>query len=198
MRTPSKWIMGFMLGVGSLTCWAANLVINPDFDTDLSGWITSTNGTGTVNFISYDGSPTAGALQLTANAVNDAASAQQCVATTTQNVDFYIRTFASLGGGSTAFSAVAFNGAGCSGINLGTAITYTIAAPGNSVAGVSSTWSDKVNPANTNQALPAGTASVLLKLEVIGDGSSAFYLIDHVRFGSTGTTPVTLQSFHVE
>lgn len=151
---------------------------------------------GSVTPNSNDGSPAAGSMQLSANSAADSAHTQQFVTISApQNVDFFLRSDSLSPGGTITVSAVAFDMGGCTGVNLGTFITFNLTST-NPVPGIPGPWFDQVQPANTNQALPAGTASVLLQLDV--SGGLAQYLVDHVRFGPTGTTPVTLQAFDVE
>ena len=61
-------VVGFLWG-GSLV-WAQNLLTNPDFDTDVSGWTCSGIGTVLWSSLDVDGSPGSGSMQIDNEAVN--------------------------------------------------------------------------------------------------------------------------------
>lgn len=67
---------------------------------------------------------------------------------------------------------------------IGSAITVTGSGAG---------WQTQ---SSTNVTLPAGTGSVTVVLQTSSFPSEANF--DRVRFGPTGTTPVTLQSFDID
>ena len=86
------------------TSTSGNLVTNSDFASDLAGWAVSTTGAGTVTFDSFNGSPAPGSMRLAAPGAADVAHAEQCIAITSQNVDFIIRSYTSAGGGTSTLA----------------------------------------------------------------------------------------------
>lgn len=77
----------------SLSALAGNLLSNPDFASDLSGWTAKTTGAGTVTYANDAGSPALGSVHLTATN-GDTAQLDQCVALTDSPVDLYARFYA--------------------------------------------------------------------------------------------------------
>ncbi|GAA0707670.1 hypothetical protein GCM10009105_06600 [Dokdonella soli] len=90
MSTLNRIVFGAVLAAHGLSTNAANLLANPDFTTDLSGWTVTTTGTGSVTFAGTSGSPTIGSIRLTSTN-GGIAHAQQCIAITPKNVDLIVR-----------------------------------------------------------------------------------------------------------
>jgi len=167
---------------------AANLLINSEFDTDLSSWTVTTAGTGAATFDASFGSPANGSALLNAPLANDRVTLSQCVAITAQSIDLIGRSFtgSSTGTAYTDLFITAFDQTGCAGAALETQSTTTSGFP---------SWQERTLP---NHPLPVGTLSVLVSFFVDAGDSSASVWFDHVLFGPAGTVPVTLQSFEID
>ncbi|HEV7490096.1 MAG TPA: hypothetical protein VGO25_04780 [Rhodanobacteraceae bacterium] len=169
-----------ILGAGSmlaLSATAANLIVNPDFDTSVDGWTTATAGNGTATLDPSTGSPTAPSIHLVANPANsDVTITSSCMPIDdSNNVDLYT------------------NIKGNAGFAIATINTFSDAA---CVTGLTAMNSDSV-PATgtwatysmTDVALPDGTqsAQVLLTVTMGSSTSAGDANFDHVAFGPTGT-----------
>lgn len=166
-----------LLGVAQATS-AANLVTNPDFDTDVSGWNASPGTSITLQTGSGTPAPSAG---FASNSSSGGTVRSSCIQIgTAQNVDFSlaILTISPIN----KYARVnAYGDVGCSAFISGVA----------QMAVHSNVW--KVFSAS-NFALPQGTQGVEIEIGVDNIGNVIF---DHVLFGPTGTAPVGLQSFDV-
>ena len=181
---------------------AANLVQNPDFDTDASGWSVQTVGTASASALAVDGSPAAGSVELTATGNgldNSSVSIEQCITVIgpgpwvlggrirqiTPATDFII-------GLSVDFLAMPNCGAGQT--------VFTYATAGAAVPGVQGTYTQYSGSVLTDP-MPGGgpTRSVLIAFRLdAGVVSTSTFRLDHVYFGPQGTTPVDLTRFEVQ
>lgn len=160
---------------------AANLVTNPDFVINLNGWTAVSSGTPTFTLDDTTGDPS----PPSAHIVTDGAGAHvysDCVVIgTSQNVDYSSNVKVNAVG---MYEIVwAYSDPTCSSVISG----YSILA-----IGATSVWTQFSLP---NYALPAGTQSVNIDLNVFGSADVNF---DHIQFGPTGTTPVRLQAFDID
>jgi hypothetical protein len=168
----------------SPSAFALNLVTNPDFDQDLSGWATSAQSGGGAYRDYFFGSPDGGTLRLDATNTGSIAEAWQCVdlhAWTNMKLDVGVRLAKnSLAG--TGYYGGELDIQDASGCGGNTLMTITINDIGNPVAGTNaSTWTD-AGVYGTD--LPAGALSGKLYFGVAAGvaGASAF-MIDHVQVG---------------
>ena len=163
---------------------ALNLVYNPDFDADTSGWSLAPQAGGGAYRDSYFGSPDAGTLRLDAYNTGNIAEAWQCVdlhAWTNMKLDVVLRfaqnTFA--GTGFYEFKLDVQDAADCLGNTL---TTIYVNGFGNPVAGTNgSTWTE-AGVYGTD--LPAGTLSGKLYFGVAaGSAGTSGFMLDHVQVG---------------
>jgi hypothetical protein len=163
---------------------AENLVPNPDFDTNLDGWTIVLPSDTTLD--NSTGSPAAPSMRMIAVDGTPAATAYtDCLEIdTSSNVDLIV-DIRSVTGTARA-SATAYSGAGCLG-PIG---------PAGEVSGGDPLVDGWERGAAIDYALPPGTVGVRVFLSVNGDLAEANF--DRVRFGPTGTTPVSLQSFRID
>jgi len=166
---------------------AQNLVPNPNFDSGLDGWTNMQADTGAIwTLDSTDGSPTAPSGHLQAGGRPSSLVNSACIAIdTTHNIDLNVDIKSS------------------DAMYPGHVAVYTYGDPACSIAGDAFVASScAALPADgwqrcsqINYALPAGTQGVIISLSVYYLTSANF---DDVRFGPTGTVPVTLQSFDID
>ena len=156
---------------------AANLVTNPDFTSDVSGW--------TVNALSWDGAdgdPAPGSAHFVTPVEGTTDNSACIVIAAPQNIDLLDNI--KVASGSVAVNVISFTDTNCANspsFFTGTPITAT------------STWQQY---SVTNVALPNGTNSVLIQLTSTFPGGSDAHF-DHILFGPSGSAPVRLQSFDV-
>jgi hypothetical protein len=173
-----------MVAAASMACLAfplsaQNLLQNPNFDLDTSGW--SVSGSGTATWIN-SGSPTGGAIYLSATNTGPNVTAFQCVAISAPAViDVGGRSYtaSSFGNGSTTEMTVKFfSGTGCSGTVLATipVDTGTFDPPDN--------W---FNRRVLTQSLPAGTQSARVEISAGGGDGQMLIYYDTMVFGPVGT-----------
>lgn len=165
---------------------AANLVPNPDFDTDTSSWAANPDSLG-VSFTldATDGSPAAPSALLTpGGGINDVDSA--CFAATPGQYDLFVNLKPGNNGPGASSFVVAYSDTACTAYITGLANTSQTDVP------LADGWFQQ---STQNFALPVGTQSVYVVLGTVGSVPIHF---DHVRFGPAGTTPVTLQSFDLD
>ena len=169
---------------------AANLVGNPDFDSGLEGWtLASASGPGTFTVDTATGAPSAPSIHLVPDPATAFGIAVQsnCIAIdTSQNVDLLFNMKATSGWGYANVDA--YSDASC-----GTLLS----ALGTPAYGANGQWGPYSLP---NAALPAGThsARVVLVSSMGSLGSPGDAHFDHIAFGPTGSTPVTLQTFDID
>lgn len=193
-RTTASMLL---LGSNATIANAANLVTNPNFATDLSGWTVSSSGTASVTFESTSGSPTAGSIRLQATN-GGIAHAVQCVAVSQQNHDLIARRYVAVATGDIMeadANVIVYDQPGCISSIVGF-IAFNIATGfAGTLNGSPQTW-DEIS--DTNVPFPVGAASASVNLYVAANAGGVVDLyFDDVRFGPTGTTPVQLQSFDV-
>ena len=156
---------------------AANLVANPDFDADLTGWTNEVPNA----YLSLDnttGDPVAPSAHLVVSSGTTDVLSDCMVVDPSQNVDFSIN-IKSNSSGLIQFGLRAYSDAACS----------SLPVEAGNLTGSETIWTRKEM---LNFALPAGTQSV--RIDMLGGADMNF---DHVQFGPAGTTPVRLQSFDV-
>ena len=169
-----------IFGAGSmlaLSATAANLIVNPDFDTSVDGWTTATAGNGTAELDPSTGSPSAPSIHLVANPANsDVSISSSCMMIDdSNNVDLYT------------------NIKGNGGFSIATINTYSDTACTNGLTAINSdsypatgTWGTY---SMTDVVLPDGTqsAKVILTVTMGSSTSAGDANFDHVAFGETGT-----------
>jgi hypothetical protein len=160
---------------------AANLVQNPDFNTDTNGW---TPGSSIASFTldGTTGSPAAPSAHAVSTQTSGVVSG--CMAISAQSVDIRANIKLNSGSGPLSGEAYAYSDTTCTTYVGGVGYTiFAIVFPGSGWVNRGSTWN-----------LPANTQSVLVNFRLEGASDAQF---DHVQFGPASTTPVTLQSFDV-
>lgn len=200
-----KKILVALLGtlVLAVPASAQNLLTNPDFPTDLSGWTPAVTGTASATFLGGIGSAALGAADLGADQ-DGIVTLSQCVAVTALSLyDLRTDTHTVSGAGQNGVLVRFFSGAGCTGTDLGAFPTDTVVSVPNPADGTS--W---LRRSRTSLAAPAGAVSARVELLVSvissspsrkpqGIGFTAEVYFDHAFLGATGT-PVTLQSIDTE
>lgn len=188
---------------------AANVVVNGDFHTDVSGGWWPGNATFPVTWVAGPvldafGSPSSGSVRLQVNSAVDFANGgtEQCIAATpgtTYDFGAWIRMPSTNTCGPSPCEASAFvsfyDAPGCSGNQLGSNVnTARVYSDGS--GGSLDTWHLR-----TAQAVsPAGTVSAWLYLNVINSQNDAVFTayFDGARLGPTPATPVELTGFDAE
>jgi hypothetical protein len=81
--------------------WAQNLVMNPDFDTDVSGWITESTATIDWNPLDADNDPSSGSALVTnvSDTPGDSTGAHQCIEGVTGEAFYHFSSDILLPGG---------------------------------------------------------------------------------------------------
>ena len=166
-----------------VTAQAANLVQNPDFNTNTS-W--TLHGPGSFTYDSTNGQPQPSALVTAPDNSTPVEVDSDCIAITAQNVDLYADIQVHAGSGGVGVNA--FNAANCTD-SLGNAGNTSGTPP-------FGTWGTE---SHLNFALLPGTQSVIVYLSTnpAGGDSPSSLSFDNIRFGPVNTTPVQLQSFKV-
>jgi hypothetical protein len=185
-------VFGIVAALSCGTAGAANLVLNPNFDSGIGNWSAFGNLGGFAQFDGTFGNP-AGSVFLSASMPSSDAGVHQCIAISAPaDVDFIVDGFTdnSSGSGSVQIVAGAYTSTDCvSGFISNLPQGTETFPPGG--------WNG-FELSLLNQPLPAGTQSVALLLQTQAGNGVQNYHFDNVRFGPTGTTPVRLQSFDVE
>jgi len=165
---------------------ALNLVFNPDFDHDLSGW---TVGGGAYRE-SFFGSPVGGTLRMDGSSNDVVEVATQCVDVHRwPKIDFALRYFvnAQYGSGTHVFSLDIYDAADCAGNKLtpispispneGAAVSISEGIP-------DSGW---LEAGAYDVALPPGSTSALITLGIASGTAAnpggASYMMDHIQVG---------------
>ena len=168
---------------------AANLLVNPEFTSGITGW--TYGGFGDVTPEPTSGSPAAGSIRLASNDAPMLITSRQCVdGAITGDYEWggRIQQTSSTAPETHTIAATFYQGAACGGTMLG---SFT------SIAGAD-TGGGWIQYAAT-VTVPANTASTLIELTVdVAINGAGDYLFDHVYFGPLGTTPVELQGFTAE
>lgn len=181
----------------SLSALAGNLLSNPDFASDLSGWTPKTTGGGTVTYASDAGSPALGSVHLMASN-GDTAQLDQCIALTDSPVDLYARFYAatSISVQTATAEVTAYDQANCAGNPLGFFAFNPVPVAGY-VGGVSASGWNEISALNENISNLHPMSALVAIYVSAGAGGTADYYFDDVRFGDSGSLPVKLQSFDV-
>ena len=178
--------IALLLIAASPGAFALNLVTNPDFDHDLSGWTVS----GGAYRESFFGSPVGGTLRMdgTSNDVVDVAT--QCVDVHRwTTIDFVLRYFvnAQYGSGTHVFSVDVYDAADCAGNKLtppSPIAPNEAAAVAISEGNPSSGW---LEAGAYDVALPPGSTSALITLGIASGTAAnpggASYMMDHIQVG---------------
>lgn len=194
MKSIGFAILALALTIGPGRAQAQNLLANPNFDADISGWTVAGGSVGSATWDGTDGSPTAGSLLLDSTGSSQLQVYQCLPVTAGQSYDLG----ASVLPGSTAPSNF---GDGLSILTVWFTDTACSAYPGLS--------SQNLQPASggtwarygvSTQAAPAGTQSVLFLIRVtnVAGLPSLNYRVDRAFYGPAGTVPVELQTFRVD
>jgi hypothetical protein len=190
--------MGLFLATAAAPAGAGNLIANPDFSADISGWSIKTTGSATVTYSANSGSPAQGSIHLTASN-GDSAQANQCVALTDSIVDLIARQYAatSIAVQTATAEITAYDQPNCAGNILGFSAFNPVPVDGYFEGTVVLGWNE-ISALHKNLSnLPPASALVSLYVHA-GAGGSADYYFDDVRFGANGTLPVKLLSFDVQ
>jgi len=153
--------------------FGANLVLNPNFDTDVSDW--TNQGLGTFTFSGSDGSPSPGSARLVAqDATTPAAAASDCILIDAEpHIDFSALVKGNAGSG--LLIANAFSDTNCTNsLNDGPLFGVDTSHIG--------TW---VALSANDQTLPSGTKSVhiIIYADVNPGGAPSDISVDTVYFG---------------
>jgi hypothetical protein len=171
---------------------AQNIVPNPDFDAELSGWtlILAPSGGGSISLDTAVGSPIAPSMYVVGGGTPSTLVVSGCLPISQQIVDLqgdlnYVQGATPIAAGSLEVSS--YGDTSCASY-LDVAVTNTcFALP-------SAGWQ---RCSRLGYLLPAGTQAVTVALRVNYLGGNVAHF-DNVRLGPAGTVPVTLQSFGVE
>ena len=203
MSPLNRLACGLLLAMNAIAAGAANLITNPDFASDLSGWTITGGGNTTWN--SNSGSSTPGSIEMMASN-GQVASARQCFAIAvpsgpSPNYDLIARRLITPASAGTVTEAdvniIAWDTLGCTGTPLVGAVINSPVPVSGTFNGASTVLWNELSALNT--PLTVGTQSVSVTIYVsAGAGATLDYLFDDIRFGPSGTTPVRLQTFEVE
>lgn len=189
MKNVSRLLVTALFLVSVAPAAAQNLLTNPRFDTNASGWNVTV---GTAPHTPGVGAAALGAVTL-ATPAGTTMTFFQCVAVGNLGpFDARVRTH--VGGGVQTNSSVVrfFSSVECAGMALGSQALSTAVA----FVGVQPTnWFDR---SASNFAAPAGTGSILLEVTVqAAAGQASQLFLDDALFAPAGT-PVTIQKFSTE
>jgi hypothetical protein len=200
MRMTTVLMAGLAAFLASGVAAAQNLVANGDFDVSVASWTP-----GLMTFLGWSstdwqGDPTSGSALMTNAAPCGSTGSSQCVTLPLPLAASYelgaaVFLFQStIPQASAHVTVLAHEGTSCAGLPVGSFQGPIVTVPDQ--------WISFLNP---GIQLPPSTQSVTISLSVAKPFlpgcvplPSASALFDHVRFGPTGTTPVTMQSFSVE
>lgn len=185
-------VTALVLGTAG-TATAANLLVNPDFDSDLANWNPTNASQGTATFDGSDGSPSAGSVLFTGVACCTV-QVLQCVAVSAgQSYDFGAvlkqgPVAPGQAGDGMGIDVTWYDAANCSGSDLA---TDTLAPS------VTTSW---VRYAKGNVVAPPGAQSASYRIRQYNFAglTNLTSHADHAFFGASGTVPVELQSFNVD
>ena len=179
-----RGIQALLLVTATCCCAAAhgaNLLTNPDFDTDVSGWLKGPSGAGYDAFwTSQYGKPSPGAAEVFATTSGQFMYLEQCVDIAPQHVDL------------AAYSRIA--GVGGDAQNYGNLTIAIFAQPacagasrGNANADTFPSADGWITHRLVDYSLQANTVSVMVSLLVVAQQVPVDIQFDHVAFGPTGT-----------
>jgi hypothetical protein len=168
-----------LLGASGLVAFpaaAANLVQNPDFDTNLDGW-TVTDGDGSITLDDTTGSPAAPSMRLNAGGTaTDTSASSACIPVDdSNNVDLYVNIKGTAGFATATIAT--FGDADC---------TTGLSAIGSESFPATGEWATY---SMSDVTLPDGaqSARVVLTASMGSSTSHGDANFDHVAFGPTGT-----------
>ncbi len=192
MRVSAVTGLAVALAMIAAPAPAQNLVLNPDFTSDIAQWSAIGTAGASGAWLGALGSPTPGSAELTASGTGFF-DLYQCVTMSAPgNYDFlvHMRTQSSVGDASSRAAVWFWTGATCNGTSVGSNVATNESPLGGG-------W---VERSVVNAPLPAGTMSVFVQLDVQSNvaGAAIDVLFDNVRFGPAGTVPVRLQRLTVE
>jgi hypothetical protein len=173
------WFAALLIAI-SPSAFAIDMVTNPDFATDTSGW--TLVGAGAYRDCCF-GSPDTGTLRLDAYSAGAVSDATQCVDIhkwTVTGIDFALRYFPNATSGDHLFKLEIYDTAGCTGALLDT--IYPNEGTAVPVGGSPATgW---LEAGDYGYALPVGALSALLDVSATGTvAGNASYFVDHVQVG---------------
>ena len=189
-----------ILALSCTSVQAAKLLSNGDFDNGLTGWNTFTY---VASVDSTDGSPSAPAMQISTIPYSLGSFFDfwsECVSLTGSPPpwEYGMRIRVVSAGGSCHMDiSASFDTGTCaqSGTNFGAA-AYAVGT----VPGIGGDFTQYA--ATTNDPTPGGGTSNVVRLIALGlcdaAGDAMTINVDHAYVGTTGTTPVRLQSFDVD
>jgi len=180
-RSTSALGLYCLLLAASSASASSNLLINPEFSIDLSGWRTESQGGGAAFWNGSVGYPAPGSLILSAPSANTSASIFQCVPVAApEELRFDFRSYTAISNGTGKFvpSLKAYASEDCTGVELAELFSGKASYPG--------------SYAQWNQAsavLPAGTLSLRVRIDasVAAAGGQ-----DEVRFDHFLLAPAEL------
>jgi hypothetical protein len=196
--------LAYLLCSFSLRCasvQAQNLIQNPDFDSDFTAWNTPFSGNTIDN---ADGSPSAPSAQFSTVRFGDGSGlsfVDQCVSLIgfppPWTFGARVRVVSSTGTSCQIYVYASFDTGTCA----ARAINSGIGALASGT--VSGTQGDFTQYAITiSDPMPAGSpshaADLIIEASCPTSGDSMTINFDHAYLGTSGTTPVRLQSFYVE
>jgi hypothetical protein len=176
-----KFVAAVLLVAAAPGAFALNLVYNPDFNTDTSGWTLLPQAGGSAYRDFSFSSPGPGVLRLDAYGNGAIAEARQCVDIHKwTTIDFSLHYFPNATQGYHEFKLDVYDAAGCTGNVLDS--LYPIEAAAVPVDGYPATgW---LEAGDYGYTLPSGALSARLDLADAGTvAGNASYLIDHVQVG---------------
>ncbi|MDN5923864.1 MAG: hypothetical protein L0H70_02560 [Xanthomonadales bacterium] len=205
----NRWIAVAVWVVGSTVFAAANahaqnLVPNPNFDSDTSQWSAITTNQGTSTAMSWDGThgyPNTGALRIQASVNGYGAKADSACIVIDPNKHYALSADVYNNGleGTGTVQLKTFDTTDCS--DNGLATTQSFASYGPVAQG--SPWNEFVfNSTILNVMISATSGALAVRIKLLVGPRSGTPQVaatfDHIVFKVAGTTPVSLQSFHVQ
>jgi hypothetical protein len=174
-------LVAVLFFAASSGAFAIDLVNNPEFDADISGWTPLPQNGGGVYRDCCFGSPNDGTLRLDAFSDGAVAEATQCVDIHKWlTIDFALRYFPNATSGSHQFKLDIYDTAGCTGTVLDT--LYPDEGAAVPVTGNPSTgW---LEAGYYGYTLKSGSMSALIDVSATGTAAgNASYFVDHVQVG---------------
>lgn len=191
MSSRAHYAFAVAVALVAPAAFAANLVVNPDFDNGTTAW--SSQSSAVLSIESGDGSPSAPALDLTQQLPSGIARVvSDCIAISATSIDFIVRAkFPPVLPSVYAHAFLNFYPTtDCSGATVTTSDVIEWRPP---LTG----WVERSMP---NYPVPGGTQSVQVYLRADASASitEGHMLFDHVLLGPAGSVPVELQAFDVD
>jgi hypothetical protein len=180
LHRPVRAILLALCTIASSEAFAQNLLTNPNFNQNISGWTASPAGVAVWDSADAKASPSSGSARVTSTASQ--VQFQQCVAVTPGvKHDLIVRTRIPAGQSGTGIAYIAisyFAGAGCTGASRGSSSTVGISETGR--------WrADSLfeRPSINGDALSANVSLLVNKTS----GTSFAAQFDNIQFGPTGS-----------